>query len=408
MSPRPFITSTEASHLSTVVIASFGSKPRLTHSGMNISRFFALHVMAALLPTAAGITMYGWRAAANIAIVVFSALLATAFWKRIGSRGHTLRRSSALWYSLLLALMLPAHLLSDSATFDAPRHLWAILPGAGILLTLVTWLVGSAGAGRLHPVLITYLLLAVAFSANMPARRVLQRQHLFTGDLYRSTPVSSYSHDGWINAVPLRDADALDVESPARRLTAYTTITEPHQQNWLSLDNLLRDELPPLEDLILGGQPGPLGTSCAIAVIVGGLFLLYRGVIDFRVPLFMIGTAMLAFLLLPIPLVVTETGVTWIGVAVTHPAVGPAKAITFACYEILAGPMLFTAFFLATSPSIRPMTRGARLIFGVLTGALAAALQLYLSVSIGSYVALLMVALIAPWLDHLFAPRTAY
>ena len=141
------------------------------------------------------------------------------------------------------------------------------------------------------------------------------------GDHPASTYAPQYTQGGWITmpAVPL--ADALAVDSPARRLIGYTTATARHELNWLSLDGLLRDQLPPLEDLILGAQPGPIGSSSAVAVIIGGLFLLYRGVIDFRIPLFLSLAAFAALFVLPIPLVIKEAGVDWRWLAMRQPGV---------------------------------------------------------------------------------------
>jgi hypothetical protein len=65
--------------------------------------------------------------------------------------------------------------------------------------------------------------------------------------------------------------------------------------------------MPPLEDLIIGGQPGRSARAARIAVIIGGLFLLYRGLIDFRVPLLIVLTAYVSLLILPIPAYLTET-----------------------------------------------------------------------------------------------------
>jgi Na+-translocating ferredoxin:NAD+ oxidoreductase RnfD subunit len=63
------------------------------------------------------------------------------------------------------------------------------------------------------------------------------------------------------------------------------------------------------------------------------------------------------------------------------------------------------AFYLATSPSVRPMTRRARTLYALLVGLLSAGFQLYASVAIGPYLGLLMASLLTPTLDKWFRPR---
>jgi Na+-translocating ferredoxin:NAD+ oxidoreductase RnfD subunit len=63
------------------------------------------------------------------------------------------------------------------------------------------------------------------------------------------------------------------------------------------------------------------------------------------------------------------------------------------------------AFYLAPAPGVRPLTRRGRTVYAVLIGVVAAMLQLYLDVSYGAYLALLMVGLFTPLLDRLFKPR---
>ena len=164
--------------------------------------------------------------------------------------------------------------------------------------------------------------------------------------------------------------------------------------------------MPPLEDLIVGGHPGPIGTSCQIAVIIGGLFMLYRGVIDHRIPLLIIASAYVTLLVLPVPLAIDASVRQWHWVAIHQPGVGAALAVTFANYEVWASPLLFTAFFLATSSAIRPLARRGRTVYAIVVGVLSAIAQLYLSVSVGPYIALLAASVLAAGLDRFFKPRT--
>jgi Na+-translocating ferredoxin:NAD+ oxidoreductase RnfD subunit len=62
-------------------------------------------------------------------------------------------------------------------------------------------------------------------------------------------------------------------------------------------------------------------------------------------------------------------------------------------------------FFLATAPALRPMAQRARILYGLLVGVLAAGLQLYVSISYGPYLALLIISLITPACDRVFKPH---
>jgi hypothetical protein len=90
----------------------------------------------------------------------------------------------------------------------------------------------------------------------------------------------------------------------------------------LSIEQLIRDRMPPLEDLIVAGQPGPIGASGAVAVIMGGLFLLYRGLIDYRVPVLICIAAFVTLLLLPVPVVIAENVRHWRSLGLQRPGVG--------------------------------------------------------------------------------------
>jgi Na+-translocating ferredoxin:NAD+ oxidoreductase RnfD subunit len=169
---------------------------------------------------------------------------------------------------------------------------------------------------------------------------------------------------------------------------------------------LIRDRMPPLENLIVGGQSSTIGNASAIAIIAGGLFLLYQGLIDFRIPLLGTLSAMAAMLTLPIPIYITEAAAQWRWFAFRPHYLGWPTALTFVNYEVFASPLLFTLFFLATAPGLRPITRRGRAIFAILLGILSAVFQLYASVMIGPYIALLATVLLTPTLDRAIRPRT--
>src|SRR5947208_16314820 len=110
-------------------------RPMLWHSGLTLPGFYSLHILGALLPVTAGVLFYGWRGVLLIATVVGSAWLSFLVWRRVGGRGYQMRMSHALWFALLLALMLPAHLMTNHPPFeDMPGSQYAIAISAGILI----------------------------------------------------------------------------------------------------------------------------------------------------------------------------------------------------------------------------------------------------------------------------------
>jgi Na+-translocating ferredoxin:NAD+ oxidoreductase RnfD subunit len=376
----------------------------LPHSGLSVAEFYSMHFMAAVFPLTAGILLYGWRAAIAVILVEGGTACGIAVWRRIGPRGHQLSYSHGLWLGLLLAMMLPAHLASAQPGEGAEVS-WYLLPAAGLALALFLWLMGGLGSGRVNPVLITFLLVAALFTETLVPHWVLQRNHLLMGDVLRGRAGARFvEKDPWTKRFTTAGQDAEFSEPASEPLSHYTRGREKLTGGWLPIQSLLRDELPPLEDLVVGGHPAPIGTGSAIAVIIGGLFLLYRGLIDFRIPLMIVMVEFAALLVLPMPVVLTNQ-TRWFWVIARQPEVGWATGITFANYEMMASPLLFMAFFLATSTSIRPMSRRARIIYAVICGGASAALQLYVGVAIGPYIGLLFASLFTPMLDMWFRPR---
>ena len=368
----------------------------LLHSGVNIRAFYLVHALGASVPLVAGIALFGFRALGAVAIVVGAAFAACLVWRRIGTRGGQLLIPQALWMALLVGLMLPPHLASDqpipSATHVFTTPPWPLLAAAGLAVVMILWLVGGVGGGRFHAPLYTILLTGSLFSVLITPQWVLSRKHIMGGDLLSSVPPGAtvVTAEPWLRRPPDTGKDAFWMVPASQWLTLYTRGDIPVDRGRMPMHELLRDRMPPLEDLVVGGHPGPIGCASLIGVIVGGLFLMYRGVIDFRVPLGVVVSMYAALLILPVPTVITETGPYYRWLIPREPDVGWAAALTF----------------LATSPSLRPLVRRARTIYAMLVGVVAAAAQLYLSVSLGPYIGLVVVAMIWPRLDRWFAPRT--
>jgi hypothetical protein len=280
-----------------------------------------------------------------------------------------------------------------------------------MILAMLVWLLGGMGAQRIQPSVVTLLILFVLFHDALTPRYVLRFDKMVWGDLLKSAPAQSVTLEKGAWMLVSRGAggpniDSLQVVPAAQKLLAYTSGEVRPDRSSLSLQMLIRDQMPPLEDLIIGGQSSPIGTGSAVVIIVGGLFLLYRGLIDFRLPVLTLAAAMACLLILPIPVVITDTGPEWRWLAFRQHYLGWPVAITFMNYELLASPLLLTIFFLANAPGQRPITRRGRAIFALGLGTFSAILQLYVFTSVGPYIALLLVSLLTPTLDRTLRPRT--
>ncbi len=362
-----------------------------------------LLLIAAAFPLASGLALYGWRAGLSVALLLLCAAWAGAIWRKIGPRGAGVTNAHLIAFSLLLALMLPPHLLAGLPQNDAKIQNWlgwTIVPSAALLLAALLWLTGHRGSKRVHPLTLTFLIIAALFHPGLLPHLVLHRSHVVTGDLADAAAARLATEEPWIRQTEVGNGhDALRFESIASRRLSDHTSGRRTEGEWLSLDGLIRSAMPPLEDMVIGGHPAAMGTSSAIAVLVGGLFLVHRRVIPAGVPLLVLLTAYLCFFILPVPVVVTQQGPVW------RPLVAPrahediGAVITFANYELMASPLLFMGFFLAPMHGICPRARPARTRYAFLLGIMAAAAQIYISVSFGAYIALALVNLLAPTLE---------
>jgi Na+-translocating ferredoxin:NAD+ oxidoreductase RnfD subunit len=375
---------------------------------LDVAGYYSLHFPAAIPLLAAAAALYGWAAMATIALLVLSALAALLVWRRVGRRGRLLNPYRCAYMALVLSLALPPHLLE-------PGHAatWPLVPAAGILLIALTWLLGPLGSGRVQPVLAAYLILISFFlpQGMLTPHRVLRPARVVTGNLFdservdaatpRTTPWYRLGRGG--NPA---EPDAFYFSVPAAsELTAYTSGRQQPDRFSVSLEMVLRDRLPPLEDFIIGGEPGPIGASSAMAVILGGLLLMHRGLIDYRIPLLACLAAAAAMAVLPVPVIIKDTGIEWSWLAFRPHDLGYALDATLIIYELLASPLLFVLFFLAPSGQSQPMSQRGKTVYGILIGLLAGPAQLYGSVALGPYVALLLAGLTSVILDRFLSPR---
>ena len=141
----------------------------------------------------------------------------------------------------------------------------------------------------------------------------------------------------------------------------------------------LNTELPSLTALFWGNIGGSLGETCVPALLLGGLYLIWRGHIDWRIPVGYIGTV-----------VVLTAGYGWLR---GYPS-------WFALYHLFAGGLIIGAFFMATDWVTSPVTKKGRLIYALGLGFLTALIRLRGGYVEGVCYSILIMNMVTPLIDR--------
>ncbi|MBQ7306355.1 MAG: RnfABCDGE type electron transport complex subunit D [Clostridia bacterium] len=280
-------------------------------------------VCLALAPAGiAGIILYGANAAMLIAASVITCVLAEFLYQKAAKEKSTIGDWSAVVTGLLLAYNLPA---------NAP--VWLAVVGGIIAIVLVKQIFGGIGSNFMNPALTARAILFVSWSSLMS-----------------TYPQTNYA------------VDAVSSATPLALLGAGTVPAD------MSLWNLM-----------IGNCGGVLGETCKLAIIAGGLYMLVRGIIDWRIPVTFIGTVFVCYLL--------------------------KDGAQMAVYQIFAGGLMLGAFFMATDYATSPVTGIGKIIFGVGCGILLFVIRAFASYPEGCSFAILFMNVVTPMIDKFTTPK---
>lgn len=136
-------------------------------------------------------------------------------------------------------------------------------------------------------------------------------------------------------------------------------------------------DMVPFSDLMIGEVAGSLGETSVIAIAIGGIYLLFKRQIDFRVPVgYLISLVAVAY-------IVGENGL----------------------YHMVSGSAFFGAFFIATCMVTSPYTKMGKLIFGIGCGVLTAIFRIYAAIPEGVTYAVLLMNALVPFINVYTKPR---
>lgn len=138
------------------------------------------------------------------------------------------------------------------------------------------------------------------------------------------------------------------------------------------LAQLAAGQKPELLTLLLGSHGGCIGETCALALLLGGAYLLIRGVITWQTPVCFVGTVFVLSLVLG----------------------------QDALRQVLSGGLLLGAFFMATDYVTAPQTYWGRALFGIGAGLLTCLIRFYGSYAEGVSFAILFMNILTPYLSR--------
>ena len=139
------------------------------------------------------------------------------------------------------------------------------------------------------------------------------------------------------------------------------------------------DHLPNLWQMFLGNIPGSLGETCVPAILLGGLFLIWRGHVDWRIPFYYLLTVFLI------------TGIY---------GYFRGYAPLFPLYHLFGGGLMIGAFFMATDWVTSPLTKRGRIIYAVGLGILTALIRLRGGYIEGVCYSILIMNMLTPLIDR--------
>lgn len=246
-------------------------------------------VIIALVPaTAAGIYYFGLRALILIVAAIISAVFFEWLYEKITKKPVTINDLSAVVTGLLLAMNLPA---------SAP--VWVAIVGSAFAIIFAKQLFGGLGQNFINPALAGRAFLLASYPTEMTT---------------------------WVVPNGLA-ADAATYATPLAQLKNGTLDAS-------------------LGQLVLGQVGGTIGETCAIALIIGGIYLLYKHVISWKIPVIYIATVFILF------------------------AVIGRHGMRMPLQEIFAGGVMLGGIFMATDYASSPVTPKGQVIFAVGAGLL--------------------------------------
>ncbi len=287
-------------------------------------------VLIALFPVALmAVLLFGYQALLTMIISVATAMLVEALWLR---KRDIFNDGSAAVTGLLFAMVLP----------PAPPW-WLVVVGSALAIIIGKQVFGGIGYNIFNPALVGRAIVVISWGGHI------------AGNVWSPPQPFAFGAD----------------------ISAITTATP--------LSGLEEALAVNLTQLFIGNVAGCLGETSALALIIGGIWLYYKGHIDWRIPGGFIGTVLIM------------GAIFGGGFYDNHLVTG--------LFHVLAGGVMLGAIFMATDMVTSPVTPKGKLIFGIGCGLITMIIRLWGILPEGVTFAILLMNAATPIIDNFTVPQ---
>ena len=309
------------------------------HSTEN-TRKIMYRVILALVPALlVAIYYFGWYALRLTLVTVATCMLTEWLIQKYLIKGPlTINDGSAILTGLLLAFNVPANL-----------PIWMAIVGSVFAIGVGKMAFGGLGKNPFNPALVGRVFMLVSFPTAMttwPKVSPIFNNGFFTDAVTGPTPLGILKEAG------------------------VSTLDEVGGMQFL--------------DMVLGNRGGAFGEICAIALLIGAIYLIARKVIDIATPLSILLT------------VFVFTGIFFL--------VDPTHYIA-PWYHLVYGGLILGAFFMATDMVTSPMTTKGKIVFGIGIGLITVVIRLWGAYPEGVSFAILIMNAFTPLINKAFKPQ---
>ena len=290
-------------------------------------------VLISLIPALfCSVVFFGLRSLYIVAITVGACTGFEYLWQKITKKPVTVSDGTAAVTGVLLAMNVPV---------TAPW--WMMVIGSFVAIVIAKQLYGGVGHNFVNPALAGRAFLLASWPVLMTR---------------------------WVMPFSTGFAISPDLVSSATPLAILKGTQE--------------GQLPSFVDMFIGNMGGCLGETSALALILGGVYLVIRKVISPRIPLCFIGTvAVLSFIF----------------------SNGDLSAFESVLYNILSGGLMLGAIFMATDYVTSPITAKGQVIMGIGCGVITFVIRRLGGYPEGVSYAILLMNIATPLIDKYCRPK---